>query len=71
MTQWYQWYVISEFLYFPKDKREYIPAAIELVIFIIAAGITMWLIVKYSKKEAQKAKEFEEKLKKDQTYWNS
>lgn len=60
-----QWFVISLFLYFPEDKSEYIPAAISLVIFMIAAVITMRIIIRISKKEAQKAKDFEEQLKKD------
>ncbi|MCQ6278946.1 hypothetical protein [Bacillus sp. EB600] len=66
-----QWYVLSLFLYFPKDKREYIPAVISLTIFMIAAFITMRLIISYSKREAQKAKELEEKLKQDRKNWNS
>jgi hypothetical protein len=66
-----QWYVLSLFLYFPEDKREYIPAVISLTIFMVAAFITMRLIISYSKREAQKAKELEEKLKHDRTNWNS
>jgi flagellar biosynthesis/type III secretory pathway M-ring protein FliF/YscJ len=66
-----QWYVLSLFLYFPKDKREYIPAVISLAIFMIAAVITMRLIISYSKREEKKAKELEEKLKHDRSNWNS
>ncbi|ETI68717.1 hypothetical protein [Neobacillus vireti] len=55
--------VLSLFLYFPEDKSEYIPALISFSIFMIAAVFTMRFIVKYSKREAEKAKEFEEKLK--------
>jgi flagellar biosynthesis/type III secretory pathway M-ring protein FliF/YscJ len=66
-----QWYVLSLFLYFPEDKREYIPAAISLVIFMIAAAITMRLIIVYSRKEAKKAKELEEKLNYERTDWDS
>lgn len=40
-----------EFLYFPEDKSEYIPAFITLVIFMIAALATMYLFYKKSKKE--------------------
>jgi flagellar biosynthesis/type III secretory pathway M-ring protein FliF/YscJ len=66
-----QWYVLSLFLYFPKDKREYIPAVISLVIFMIAAVITMRIIIAYSKREAVKAKELEDKLNQEQTHWDS
>lgn len=57
--------VISLFLYFPEDKSEYIPAAISLAIFMIAAIFTMRFIIRISKRQAEKAKEFEEQLKKD------
>jgi hypothetical protein len=66
-----QWFVLAEFLYFPKDKREYIPAVISLVIFMIAAVITMWFIIAYSKREAIKAKELEEKLNYERKHWDS
>ncbi|MEI2356761.1 hypothetical protein [Mesobacillus zeae] len=59
-----QSYVLSLFLYFPKDKSEYIPASITFVIFAVAAVLTMRLIVKVSNKEAEKAKEFEAELEK-------
>jgi preprotein translocase subunit YajC len=59
------------FLYFPQDKREYIPAVINLAIFIILAAVTMRLIVVYSRKEAKKAQQLEEKLKSDEKNWNS
>lgn len=54
------WFVISLFLYFPEDKTEYIPAAITSFVFLIAAIFTMRFIIKVSKKEAQKAKEYEQ-----------
>ncbi|MFF2446777.1 hypothetical protein ACFVSW_06695 [Neobacillus sp. NPDC058068] len=64
--------VLSLFLYFPEDKSEYIPAVISLTIFMIAAVFTMRFIIKYSKREAQKAKELEEQLKnQEQTPKNS
>lgn len=64
--------ILSLFLYFPEDKSEYIPAAISLTIFMAAAFFTMRFIVKYSKREAEKAKEFEEQLKnQDYTQKNS
>ncbi|WP_082233512.1 hypothetical protein [Halobacillus massiliensis] len=45
---------MMEFLYFPEDKSEYIPAVITLSIFIIGAVITMYFIIKHSRKEEQK-----------------
>ncbi|WP_428911177.1 hypothetical protein [Niallia sp. Krafla_26] len=51
------------FLYFPKDKTEYIPAVISLVIFSLFAYFTFILFRKISKKEEKKTKELEERLK--------
>ncbi|MBM7694411.1 multisubunit Na+/H+ antiporter MnhG subunit [Peribacillus deserti] len=53
-------HILGLFLYFPEDKSEYIPAAITCVIFLIAAFLTMRLIIKVSRREALKAKEMEE-----------
>lgn len=50
--------MFMEFLYFPEDKSEYIPAFITLVIFMIAAIATMYLFYKKSKKDE---KYFDEK----------
>lgn len=41
-------------LYFPEDKREYIPAAITTVLFFIAAFICFRMIVRASRKQEQK-----------------
>ncbi|WP_042353866.1 hypothetical protein [Bacillus rubiinfantis] len=54
--------VFSLFLYFPEDKSEYFPAAISFIIFLIGAIFTMKLIIKVSHKEAEKAKELENKI---------
>lgn len=43
--------MFMEFLYFPEDKMEYIPAFITLVIFMVGAMATMYLFYKKSKKE--------------------
>lgn len=43
--------MFMEFLYFPEDKSEYIPAFITLVIFMIGALATMYLFYKKSKKD--------------------
>ncbi|MDF0729099.1 hypothetical protein PY093_21055 [Cytobacillus sp. S13-E01] len=51
------------FLYFPEDKSEYIPAFFSSMIFLILAILTMRFIIKISKKEQEKAKELEERLK--------
>ncbi len=48
---------MMEFLYFPQDKSEYIPAFITLVIFMILAVATMYLFYKKSKKEEKIAEE--------------
>jgi len=56
--------VLSLFLYFPKDKTEYIPASITCVIFLIGALLTMKLIIKVSKREEEKTKKLEEQVTK-------
>lgn len=43
--------MMMEFLYFPEDKSEYIPAVISLTIFMIAAVVTLYLFYKKSKKD--------------------
>lgn len=58
------WFVISLFLYFPEDKTEYIPAAITSFVFLMGAILTMRFIIKVSKREAQKAKEYEQAVMK-------
>jgi hypothetical protein len=58
--------VLSLFLYFPEDKSEYLPAGITFLVFLIGALLTMRFIINVSKKEAQKAKELEERLKNQQ-----
>ncbi|MBG9929885.1 hypothetical protein ABD94_02535 [Bacillus aryabhattai] len=50
-------------LYFPEDKREYIPAFATMAIFVLAAVAVWRLIIKISKKEEEKTKELEAKLK--------
>ncbi|WP_223701514.1 hypothetical protein [Sutcliffiella deserti] len=60
-----QAYALQLFLYFPEDKTEYIPAGITFAIFFVAAIFFFRLIVKISNKESEKAKELEERLKRD------
>jgi predicted component of type VI protein secretion system len=50
-------------LYFPEDKTEYIPAFATMALFVIAAVAVWRLIIKISKKEEEKTKELEAKLK--------
>ncbi|MBU8854844.1 hypothetical protein C2I27_00245 [Priestia megaterium] len=50
-------------LYFPEDKTEYIPAFATMAIFVLAAVAVWRLIIKISKKEEEKTKELEAKLK--------
>ena len=50
--------MFMEFLYFPEDKSEYIPAFIMLVIFMALAIVAMYLFYKKSKKDE---KYFDEK----------
>lgn len=45
---------MMEFLYFPEDKSEYIPAVLTLLFFIVAASVTMIFIIKASRKEEEK-----------------
>ena len=53
---------MMEFLYFPDDKTEYIPGLISIVICIIVAYIAFRLIKKYSNKQEEKAKAFEQEV---------
>lgn len=48
---------MMEFLYFPNDKSEYIPAIITFAVFLIGAIITTIYFIKKSRKEE---KEFDE-----------
>jgi energy-converting hydrogenase Eha subunit H len=57
-------YILNLFLYFPEDKSEYIPAMITFTLFMIAAVLAMRFIIKISKRQEEKAKEFEEQLRK-------
>ncbi|WP_332328003.1 hypothetical protein [Metabacillus litoralis] len=46
--------IFGLFLYFPEDKSEYIPAAITMIIFTIAAFFAFRFIMKLSKKNKNK-----------------
>lgn len=45
---------MMEFLYFPQDKAEYIPALISLLVFMTLAVVTFYFIQRHSKKEEEK-----------------
>jgi hypothetical protein len=52
-----------QFLYFPEDKSEYIPAFISLAIFSLFAYLAFRIFRNISNREEKKAQELEEKLK--------
>ncbi|WP_202080409.1 hypothetical protein [Caldalkalibacillus salinus] len=56
-----------EFLYFPDNKLEYLPAVAFLLVTLVVAMFTMIFIIKASQKEAQEAKVLEEKMLNEQT----
>ncbi|WP_062514168.1 hypothetical protein [Halobacillus sp. KGW1] len=45
---------MMEFLYFPEDKSEYIPAVFMLLLFIVLASLAMIWIIRASQKEEKK-----------------
>ncbi|MBM7570921.1 hypothetical protein [Aquibacillus albus] len=45
---------MMEFLYFPQDKAEYIPAVISLFIFFMGAVVAMYLFYKKSKRDEER-----------------
>ena len=57
--------LLMPFLYFPEDKSEYIPAAFSFLFFMILLVITFRWIVRYSKREEEKTKDIEERIKKE------
>jgi hypothetical protein len=54
----------GNFLYFPEDKSEYIPAAISMSMFVLMAIGAFLLIKRVSKKEEEKTKHLEEQIQK-------
>lgn len=53
---------MMEFLYFPDDKTEYIPALIALAICILVAYIAFRIIKAYSRSQEEKMKKFENEV---------
>ncbi|PGT89290.1 MULTISPECIES: hypothetical protein [Bacillaceae] len=58
--------IFGLFLYFPEDKSEYIPAAITMIIFTIAAFFAFRFIMKLSKKEQEQVEKLINQTKQDQ-----
>ncbi|MFD2215851.1 hypothetical protein [Metabacillus endolithicus] len=58
--------IFGLFLYFPEDKSEYIPAAITMIIFTIAAFFAFRFIMKLSKKEQEQVEKLMNQTKQDQ-----
>ncbi|RLQ96871.1 hypothetical protein D9X91_05155 [Falsibacillus albus] len=56
----FQSFALNLFLYFPEDKREYIPAAITMAVFTVFAIITFRIIIYISKREERKTKDLED-----------
>ncbi|MBB6281773.1 hypothetical protein [Geobacillus subterraneus] len=55
-------WVLNLFLYFPEDKREYIPAVISMSVFMLIAVFTMRLIIVISRRQEKEAKRLEQEL---------
>lgn len=53
---------MMEFLYFPQDRTEYIPAVIILLLVLVAAMVAVYFIKKYSVKQEDKLREFEARV---------
>ncbi|HJE18894.1 MAG TPA: hypothetical protein K8V35_00885 [Aliicoccus persicus] len=53
---------MMEFLYFPQDRTEYIPAVIILLLVLVAAMVAVYFIKKYSAKQEDKLREFEARV---------
>ncbi|MCE4955768.1 hypothetical protein [Macrococcoides caseolyticum] len=55
---------MMEFLYFPENKWEYVPAVMSLIFFMTLAFISFKLFIKNSKKQEEKFKIFEAEVMK-------
>ncbi|KAA1042560.1 hypothetical protein [Macrococcus equipercicus] len=55
---------MMDFLYFPENKMEYIPASITLLCFMLLAYIAYRLFKRHSVREEAKMKAFEEEVMK-------
>ncbi|MDG5471809.1 hypothetical protein P6709_08615 [Jeotgalibacillus sp. ET6] len=59
------WFMLQLFLYFPEDKSEYIPAAFWMLLFLVLTVLTFRWIVRVSKKQEEKTREFEEEINRE------
>lgn len=53
---------MMEFLYFPDNKLEYIPAVATLLLFMILAYVVFTLLRNKSRKDEEKMKSFEQEV---------
>ncbi|AMW99700.1 hypothetical protein M2M59_11525 [Rummeliibacillus sp. G93] len=58
-------WILNEFLYFPEDKSEYIPAVIELAIILVLCVLVFNFFRRKARRDAEKTKELEEKIARD------
>ncbi|MFJ8263292.1 hypothetical protein ACIQ4I_15280 [Rummeliibacillus sp. NPDC094406] len=58
-------WILNEFLYFPENKSEYIPAVIEMAIILILCILVFNLFRKKARKDLEKTRELEEKILKE------
>ncbi len=58
-------FILNLFLYFPEDKSEYIPAAINMAIFLVITVLTFRFILRLSKRQEEKTKDLEEKAREE------
>ncbi|MGG0658463.1 hypothetical protein [Rummeliibacillus pycnus] len=58
-------WILNEFLYFPEDKSEYIPAAIEMAIILVLCILVFNFFRKKARKDLEKTRELEEKILKE------
>lgn len=52
----------GQFLYFPEDKTTYIPAVLQMIMLLIVVVIVFRLFIKKSNRDAQAARELEQRL---------
>lgn len=63
-------WILNEFLYFPNNKAEYIPAALEIAIILIVCILVFNFFRKKAKQDLEKTRELEEKILKEKNSSN-
>lgn len=58
-------WILNEFLYFPDNKAEYIPAVLEMAIILILCILVFNFFRRKARKDLEKTKELEEKILKE------